>query len=237
MITRQIFSYVLFAYDFDHCIVYFASNNHSTSDEPSDMKTNKEKINDSEDSNENNGDAEEQSIEKIQKFIEDLQSNLQECEKKLDEQLQANQMLKAKLHHATQENERISSVLNKQIEDARNFAISGFAKDIINVISVVHLSLQHIEKNSIESIADNSSLAQIIQGQRMIADKFDQICVKNGLQKIIPLGEFFNPDLHEAIKQVTDPAQENGIIIEVVQFGYTLNNRMLVPAMVVVNNI
>ena len=68
----------------------------------------------------------------------------------------------------------------------------------------------------------------------MLLSMFKQIFEKNNIIEINPLSEKFNPDFHQAVSTIEDTSKENDIISEVVQQGYTLNGRVIKPALVVV---
>ena len=63
---------------------------------------------------------------------------------------------------------------------------------------------------------------------------FKQIFEKNNIIEINPLSEKFNPDFHQAVSTIKDASKENDIVSEVVQQGYSLNGRVIKPALVVV---
>ena len=69
----------------------------------------------------------------------------------------------------------------------------------------------------------------------MTFNEFKKLFDKNKIERLFPVGEKFDPNLHEAIAHIEKEGVESGVIIEVMQPGYTLNGRVVKPAMVAVS--
>ena len=82
--------------------------------------------------------------------------------------------------------------------------------------------------------AENATLESIREGSTLTINMFFQVLEKNGLEQIDPLGEKFDPDRHQAISMVEVEGAEPNTVIEVMQKGFALNDRLVRPAMVVV---
>lgn len=82
---------------------------------------------------------------------------------------------------------------------------------------------------------ETKDLDSLIKGLDMIFRQFDQVLEQEGLQKMNTIGEPFNPEFHQAIMQVESEEYEEGIVVEEVQKGYMLKDRVLRPAMVKVS--
>jgi molecular chaperone GrpE len=81
---------------------------------------------------------------------------------------------------------------------------------------------------------DTATIESIIEGLEMTDKVFLSTMVKFGVESINPEGEPFNPELHEAITMLPMPDKESNTVLDVVQVGFTLNGRLVRPAMVVV---
>lgn len=117
----------------------------------------------------------------------------------------------------------------REREDATKFAISGFSKDLLSVADNLRRALQAIPADVLESQPDIKNLVNGIEAtERELLRSFE----KNGIQKIEPLDERFDPNFHEVIFEAAIPNKPAGIVIQVVEAGYVLNGRILRPARV-----
>ena len=115
----------------------------------------------------------------------------------------------------------------RDIENAHKFAIRNFAESLLPIVDSMELAQQAAE-------ADNTSLASIIEGTQLTMSMFVQALEKHGLKQIDPLGEVFDPEQHQAISMIEDKKAKSNTVINVMQKGFLLNDRLVRPAMVVV---
>lgn len=111
-------------------------------------------------------------------------------------------------------------------EKTLKYAVSGFAQDLLNVMDNFYLALDSIEKSP-------DDVKNFLEGVKLTHNEMKRVFDKNGLTRIYPMGEQFNPDFHEAIGQV-ESEQEPGTVVQVLQAGYSLKDRLLRPALVMV---
>jgi molecular chaperone GrpE len=116
----------------------------------------------------------------------------------------------------------------KDREDAGKYAISAFARDLLDFSDNFQRALNAIPD---ESRADES-VAPIMQGIEAMEKDFLNTIEKHGIQKISPMGEMFNPNFHEAMFEAVGTGQPAGMIIQVIEPGYILKERLLRPARV-----
>ena len=119
--------------------------------------------------------------------------------------------------------------LEKERQDTAKYAISGFARDLLAVADNMRRALQAITP---EQQDKNPELKTIYVGVEMTERVLMQLFEKNGIKKIEPLGQTFDPNLHEVIFESEIPGQQAGTIIQVVEAGYTIHDRLLRPARV-----
>jgi molecular chaperone GrpE len=116
----------------------------------------------------------------------------------------------------------------KDLENTRQFAVEKFAQDLIAVKDSLELAVSNSRK------ANSAELASLIEGQnatlRLLAKAFE----KAQIEEVIPEGQPFNPELHEAMMAQPSDAPPN-TVLSVIQRGYQLNGRLLRPARVVVS--
>ncbi len=131
---------------------------------------------------------------------------------------------------ATAEQDNIRKRAERDIEHARKFAVEKFAKDLIEVLDSLDLGLQSAEK---AADVETAELA-VIEGVKLTRKVFADALGKHGVVIIEAKGELFDPSRHEAMSAVPTADHPPNTIIDVVQRGYLLHERVLRPAMVIV---
>lgn len=116
----------------------------------------------------------------------------------------------------------------REREDAAKYSISGFARDLLDVSDTFRRALQSIPE---ETRADEK-IRPLVEGieatERVLLNVFE----KNGIKKLEPLDEPFNPNFHEVMFEAPVPDKAAGQIIQLVEAGYMLHDRLLRPARV-----
>jgi molecular chaperone GrpE len=115
--------------------------------------------------------------------------------------------------------------------DTAKYAITKFATDVVSVGDNLGRALSVVGAEAIEA---DPTLKGLVDGVTMTDRALVAALERHGVKRIDPAGEIFNPHLHQAIAQVTDPRVPSGTIVQVHQDGYTIEDRVLRPAMVVV---
>jgi molecular chaperone GrpE len=115
----------------------------------------------------------------------------------------------------------------RDVENAHKYAMKHFVENLLPVID-------SMEMGQIAANADNATLESIREGSALTVGMFVQVLEKNGLEQIDPLGEKFDPERHQAISMIDAENAESNSVIEVMQKGFLLNDRLVRPAMVVV---
>ena len=145
----------------------------------------------------------------------------------LEQQLEE---VKAQALRAMAETENIRKRTEREVSDAKKFALSGFAKDLLGVADNLERALTAIPSDQIDSL-DSTSKA-LIDGVKMTSTDLASVFTKAGIVQVEAMGKAMDPNLHQAIVEIPDETQEAGTIVQVMQSGYTLNGRLLRPAMV-----
>jgi molecular chaperone GrpE len=137
--------------------------------------------------------------------------------------------LKDRLLRSMAELENFRRRAEKEREDVVKYAISIFARDMLTVADNLRRALESIPA---EARSDDDNLHTLAAGieltERELLAAFD----RHGIKKFEPLGETFSHDLHQAMFEVEDKEKPAGTIVQVMQPGYLLNDRLLRPAMV-----
>ena len=115
----------------------------------------------------------------------------------------------------------------RDIENAHKYALKTFIENLLPIID-------SMEMGQSAAVADNATLDSIREGSALTMNMFVQVLEKNGLQQIDPLGEKFDPERHQAISMIEAEGAESNSVVEVMQKGFLLNDRLVRPAMVVV---
>ncbi|MEK9919300.1 MAG: nucleotide exchange factor GrpE [Halieaceae bacterium] len=115
----------------------------------------------------------------------------------------------------------------QEIEKARKFALERICGDLLSVVDNLERAL--------EATGGDEGNASVLEGIELTRKGFMDVLVKYGVQPVDPLGEPFDPETAQAMSLVEQPDAEPNSVIAVMQKGYTLNGRLLRPAMVMVS--
>jgi molecular chaperone GrpE len=112
--------------------------------------------------------------------------------------------------------------VDREREDLRQAALEDFVREILPVVDNFERALQHTDADS----------GAFHQGVEMIAKQLHDTLGRKGVTAIDPLGQFFDPEVHEAVQRVETGDQPPGTVVTVMLKGYTLGGRLIRPAMV-----
>jgi molecular chaperone GrpE len=115
----------------------------------------------------------------------------------------------------------------RDIENAHKYATRGLLENLLPVVD-------SMEMGQAAANAENATLESIREGSALTMNMFVQVLEKHGLEQIDPLGEKFDPEKHQAISMTESAEAESNTVVEVMQKGFQLNDRLVRPAMVVV---
>ena len=164
---------------------------------------------------------------------EETQESESEEEQSLESQLEEMKALVAEWEdkylrtYANFENSK--RLLAKDKAAAVAYANESFAKDILSVVDSFESALATIE--SAETKESNEVLEKIKEGLDLTYGQLSKVLEKNGI-KAVDTDSGFDPEVHQAIMQVESKEHESGQIVQVLQKGYTIKDRVLRPAMV-----
>lgn len=131
--------------------------------------------------------------------------------------------------HAEMDNFRKRSEREKS--DSAKYAISKFALDIVGISDNFQRAVAAIPAGSAEA---DGTLKSVVDGVMMTERAFLQVLERHGVRRIDPMGEPFNPNIHQAVMEQENPALPAGSVMQVFQAGFMIDERVLRPAMVVV---
>lgn len=136
---------------------------------------------------------------------------------------------KDQMIRAMAETENIRKRAAKEREDARKFSIAGFAKDLLAVADNLRRALDSVPTDLLDT---EPRLQAVIGGIEATERELLKSFEKNGITKLVPGEEIFNPNLHEVMFEAPSPGKPAGTIIQVVECGYMLHDRLIRPARV-----
>lgn len=119
--------------------------------------------------------------------------------------------------------------LLKEREDIRKYAVSDFARDMLGFSDNFKRALDSIPEGLAET---DERIKNVITGVETMGKELLKTLEKHGINKIEPMGEMFDPNFHEAMFEAPGTGQPAGTIIELIEPGYILHNRLLRPARV-----
>jgi|TARA_R100000501_G_scaffold13654_3_gene24895 molecular chaperone GrpE len=136
--------------------------------------------------------------------------------------------LKDRLVRQAAETENVRKRGERERSDSANYAITGFARDLLSVADNLARALEAAEK---DEVVNQGLLTGVQMTQKELMKTFE----KHGIARIAAVGEKLDPNLHQAMMEV-DATEEtpSGIIAMELQAGYTIKDRLLRPAMVTV---
>ena len=137
--------------------------------------------------------------------------------------------LKDKLLRAMAETENIRRRSEREKADSRKYAVTDFARDMLAVADNLQRALAAVTDDARDG---DPELAQLLEGLELIRKELQGHFGKHGIKEIDPMGEKLDPNLHQAVVQLDDPEADQGIIIQVMQPGYVIHDRLLRAAMV-----
>jgi molecular chaperone GrpE len=176
--------------------------------------------------NPDTSDASEGSPDEVSEH-EELSLMLEDARAKADEHW--NQLLRA---NAELENARKRARLD--VENAHKFALEKFVLELLPVKDSLEMGLAAASSGADES-GGNEAAAQLVEGTELTLKMLTNAMEKFGIVEINPVGEPFNPDIHQAMSMQESEEHAPNTVMMVMQKGYQLNERLIRPAMVVVS--
>jgi molecular chaperone GrpE len=137
--------------------------------------------------------------------------------------------LKDQLLRALAETENVRRRAKKDVADAGRYGIANFARDMLSVSDNMTRALD----STPDGASEESDIVQaLVEGVEMTAREMASALERHGIKQVNPLGEKFDYNLHQAMFEAPATGQPDGTIVEVVQVGFMIGDRLLRPAMV-----
>ncbi|WP_127754996.1 MULTISPECIES: nucleotide exchange factor GrpE [unclassified Devosia] len=141
-----------------------------------------------------------------------------------------NAELKDRVLRTAAEMENLRKRMERDIADTRSYAISGFARDMLSATDALSRALMVLPPEARES--GDATTKSLIEGIEMTEREMQRLLAKHGVKPIEAEGQKFDPHKHQAMFEVPDPSHPEGTVVQVVQTGFAIGDRVLRPAMV-----
>ena len=138
-----------------------------------------------------------------------------------------------KLLRSLADNDNLRKRHDKEIEDNSKYAIKNLSYSLLNVADNLERALKSIPKNETEGL-DNNVIKNLVIGIKAVEKELIDSLEKHGVSKFESVNQKFNPEIHQAVSKVHNEKQD-GVIVEEMQKGFKIGERLLRPAMVVVS--
>lgn len=137
---------------------------------------------------------------------------------------------KDRLLRTLAEMENLRRRTEKEVKDARDYAVSGFARDLLAVADNFDRALGHVPAE----LRDNETMGgkALVEGVELTGRELIKTLEKHGVKKLSPLGEKFDPNFHQAMFEIPADTVPAGTVLQVMQDGFAIAGRVLRPALV-----
>ena len=140
-----------------------------------------------------------------------------------------NAELKDKLLRAAAEMENLRRRTERDKSDTAKFAISNFARDVLTIADNIARAIEHVPDEAAEA---DEALKSFLEGMQVTERELQNVLERHGITRVDPKGERFDPNKHQAMFEVENAGVPEGTVVEVVQQGYSIAERVLRPALV-----
>lgn len=144
--------------------------------------------------------------------------------------LKENEELKDRALRVAAEMENLRRRTARDVHDARTYAVANFARDMLSVSDNLRRALDAIPAEA--KASEDAGFKALIEGVDLTERAMLSALERHGVKKLTPDGEKFDPNFHQAMFEVPNPDVPANTVVQVVQPGYSIGERVLRPAMV-----
>jgi len=137
--------------------------------------------------------------------------------------------LEERLKRAVAEQENLRKRMEREKADVEKYAVSNFAREVLGIADNIQRAIDAVPREAAEK---DSALKTFLDGIEVTERELHKAMQRQGISKMNPDGEKFDPNFHQAMFEVPTADQPSGVVVQVVQPGYLLEDRVLRPAMV-----
>ena len=141
-----------------------------------------------------------------------------------------NASLKERVLRTLAEMENLRRRTEREVADAKTYGVTSFAREMLTLADNLRRGLETVSAE-VRDAAD-PALKGFVEGIELTERAFQSSLNRQGVKKVEPKGQRFDPNMHEALFEVPDPSVPNGTVVQVVETGYSIGERCLRPAKV-----
>jgi molecular chaperone GrpE len=130
--------------------------------------------------------------------------------------------------YAQAEIQNVRRRAEKEAQDARTYAATGFARDVLSVADNLSRALASIPAD----LREDEKFKGLVTGLEATGRELDSVFARHGISKIVAVGEALDPNRHQAMMEMPNADVEPGTIVQEIQSGYMIRDRLLRPALV-----
>ncbi len=142
--------------------------------------------------------------------------------------------LKDRLLRTLAEMENLRRRTEREVADARAYGVTKFARDMLGVADNLRRALESLPAEAREGL--DGAVRGMVEGVELTERELLKALDSHGVKKLDPLGQKFDPNMHQAMFEAPDPTQPKGHVVAVVQAGFSIGERVLRPALVGVSS-
>jgi molecular chaperone GrpE len=144
--------------------------------------------------------------------------------------MKENEELKERALRIAADMENLRRRTARDVQDARAYSVANFAREMLSVSDNLHRAIEALPAEA--RAAGDAGLAALIEGVEMTERAMQVALERHGVKKLEPEGQKFDPHFHQAMFEVPNPNVPANTVVQVVQPGYSIGERVLRPAMV-----
>jgi molecular chaperone GrpE len=141
--------------------------------------------------------------------------------------------LRDKVLRTLAEMENLRRRTEREVADARVYGIASFARDVLGIADNMQRALDAAQQEL--SASTDPGVKTLLEGVELTERELLKALEKNGVKRFDPQGEKFDPNVHQAMYEVPDASVPSGTVMQVIQPGYMIGDRILRPALVAVS--
>lgn len=135
---------------------------------------------------------------------------------------------KAAVLYAQAETQNVRRRFEKEAQDAKTYAATAFARDVLSVADNLTRALAAIPAE----LKEDEKLKGLVVGLEATGRELDSVFARHGISKIVATGEALDPNRHQAMMEIPSTDHEPGTVVQEIQAGYMIKDRLLRPALV-----
>jgi len=141
--------------------------------------------------------------------------------------------LRDKFLRAVAEADNVRKRAEREVAETRSYAVTGFARDMLGVADNLARAIDAVDPEA--RAAADGTLKALLDGIELTSRELQKALQKHGVRPVDPKGEKFDPHFHQAMYEVPNAEVPTGTVVDVMQTGYAIGERVLRPALVAVS--